>query len=43
MLINTGPHQRHSHAGHDGLDIGKVDVDLARDRDQIAYALNRLP
>ena len=29
-LGDTGAHQRHAHTGHDGLDVGEVDVDLTR-------------
>ena len=41
-LGDAGAHQRHAHAGHDGLDVGEVQVDLAGYRDQIGDALDRL-
>ena len=41
-LGDAGTHERHTHTGHDGLDVGKVDVDLARNGDQVADALHRL-
>ena len=38
----AGPHQGHSHSGHDGFHIGEVEVDQARHDNQIRDALNRL-
>ena len=41
-LGDAGAHQRHAHAGHDRAHVREVDVDLARNGDQVADALHRL-
>ena len=35
-----GPHQRHAHVAHDRAHVGEIDVDQARDGDQIGDALH---
>src|SRR5690606_1192728 len=37
----AGAHHRQAHLGHDGADVGEVDVDQARAHDQVGDALHR--
>ncbi len=39
---NTGSHQRHAHTGHHRSHVGKIEVDFARDGDQVGNTLHRL-
>ena len=42
-MRHTGPHDSHTHARHDRLHVGKVQIDQAGRRDQVGDALDRLP
>src|SRR5262245_14277688 len=39
---SAGAHQRHTHSVHNGLHIGKVQIDQPGNNDQIGNALNGL-
>jgi len=39
---NPSPHQGQAHFRHDGLDVGEIDVDVARMNDEIGNTLHRV-